>query len=68
MVAAILGELLGITYAFLKKPIYQATLSFALKDDKAIGGWLSAALGLASQFGIDLGSGNGGGAFFGKLQ
>lgn len=52
----------------LKKPIYQATLSFALEDDIAIGGWLRAVLGLANQFGIDLGSGNGGGAFFGKLH
>lgn len=46
---------IGLTAAFLKKPVYQATLSFALQDDKAGGGMMSGALGLASQFGFDLG-------------
>ena len=61
--AGIVGGLLGVGYAFYKKPIYKAELSFALEDDKGSGG-LGGALGLASQFGIDLGGG-GGGAFSG---
>jgi hypothetical protein len=39
-------------------------LTFALEDEKSGGGGLSGALGLASSFGIDLGS-SGGGAFAG---
>jgi hypothetical protein len=54
---------LGLGYSFIKKPVYTATLSFALEDDKAGGG---GGLGsLASSFGFDLG-GSGGGAFSGS--
>ncbi|NEU10300.1 lipopolysaccharide biosynthesis protein [Flavihumibacter sp. R14] len=63
-VAGIIGALIGLAYAFYKKPVYTAELSFALEDDKAGGGGLGGALGLASQFGFDLG-GSGGGAFSG---
>jgi uncharacterized protein involved in exopolysaccharide biosynthesis len=59
----ILGGAFGLLYSYSQKPIYKAQLSFALEDDKPIGGVGSAA-GLASQFGIDLG-GSGGGAFSG---
>lgn len=59
----LLGVLLGLTYSFIKKPVYTATLSFAMEDDKQEGG-LSSALGLASQFGLNLG-GSGGGIFEG---
>lgn len=52
------GALLGITYSFMKKPSYTATLTFALEDEKS-GGGLGGALGLASSFGIDLGGGGG---------
>ena len=52
---------MGLTYSFIKKPVYTATLTFALEDEK-VGGGLGGALGLASSFGIDLG-GSGGGAF-----
>lgn len=45
--------------------MYVAELSFALDDDKSGGTGLGAAAGLASQFGIDLGGGSGGGAFSG---
>ncbi|NCI48085.1 GumC domain-containing protein [Sediminibacterium soli] len=58
-----LSAALFLGYSFLQKPIYIATLSFALEDDKA-GGGLNGALGLASQFGIDLGT-SAGGAFSG---
>jgi hypothetical protein len=63
--AGILGGILGSTYAYFKKTIYKAELSFALEDDKSSGGGLGGALGLASQFGIDLGAAGGGGAFSG---
>lgn len=60
----IIGAGLGLAYSFIKKPIYKATLTFALEDEKA-GGGLGGALGLASSFGLDLG-GSGGGIFTGS--
>lgn len=59
----LLGGASGLFYSFLQKPLYKAELSFALEDEKGSGG-LGGALGLASQFGFDLG-GAGGGAFSG---
>jgi hypothetical protein len=58
LVAGVVGATLGLTYAFIKKPVYTATFSFALEDEKS-GGGLGGALGLASSFGIDLGGGGG---------
>jgi len=65
LVAGIIGAALGLAYSFSKKPIYTATLSFALEDEKGGGGGLGGALGLASSFGIDLG-GSGGSIFTGS--
>lgn len=59
-----LGAAIGLTYSFTKKPIYTATLSFALEDEKS-GGGLGGVLGLASSFGFDLG-GSGGSIFTGS--
>jgi uncharacterized protein involved in exopolysaccharide biosynthesis len=56
--AIIIGAALGLTYSFIKKPLYTATLSFVLEDEKS-GGGLGSALGLASSFGLDLGGGGG---------
>ncbi len=64
VLAGVIGGLIGFTYAYFQKPTYKAVLTFALEDEKSVGGGLSGALGLASQFGIDLGS-SGGGAFAG---
>lgn len=61
----LLGILLGFAYSYFKKPIYTATLSFALEDESGGGGGLGGALGLASQFGLDIG-GSGGGMFSGS--
>lgn len=61
---AIIGSILGVAYSSIKKPIYTATLSFALEDEKP-GGGFSGALGLASSMGLDLG-GNAGGIFTGS--
>jgi hypothetical protein len=59
VLAGIVGAALGLTYSFIKKPMYTATLSFALEDEKSGGGGLGGALGLASSFGIDIGGGGG---------
>lgn len=61
--AGILGGLLGLAYAFIKKPVYTATTTFVLESgDK--GGGLGAYAGLASMVGIDL-AGSSGGIFQG---
>ncbi|MGF7079844.1 lipopolysaccharide biosynthesis protein [Mucilaginibacter sp. UYCu711] len=62
LIVGLLGGAIGVGYAYSKKPVYEAALSFALEDDKS--GGVGPAAGLASQFGIDLG-GSGGGAFAG---
>jgi hypothetical protein len=54
--SGIIGAGLGLTYSVIKKPIYTATLTFALEDEKQ-GGGLGGALGLASSLGIDVGGG-----------
>ncbi|MET3028195.1 Wzz/FepE/Etk N-terminal domain-containing protein [Flavobacterium sp. UW10123] len=59
LIAGLFGSVLGLTYSFIKKPIYTATLSFALEDDKTAGNGLGNALGLASSLGLDLGAGGG---------
>ncbi|MCE2971989.1 MAG: Wzz/FepE/Etk N-terminal domain-containing protein [Bacteroidota bacterium] len=61
----IIGGGIGLCYAWFKKPIYKAVVTFALEDDKQSGGGLSGALGLASSLGFDLG-GSAGGAFSGS--
>jgi len=44
---------LGVLYAYMAKPSYSASVSFVLSNQTLSGGGL---MGLASQFGIDLGS------------
>ena len=58
VLAGVIGAALGLAYSFTKKPVYTATLSFALEDEKS-GGGLGGALGLASSLGLDLGGGGG---------
>ncbi len=62
-VTILLGSTIGFIYASYKKPTFIAELSFVLEDEKSNGS-LGGAIGLASQFGFDLG-GNGGGVFSG---
>lgn len=64
VLAGVVGAVLGLTYSFIKKPIYTASLSFAL-ESSSTGGGLNGALGLASSLGFDLG-GSGGGIFEGS--
>jgi hypothetical protein len=62
--AGVLGSAIGFYYSTSKKPIYTATLSFALEGENS--GGMGGALGLASTFGIDIGSGGSGGVFSGS--
>jgi hypothetical protein len=63
VLAGIVGALLGLGYSFYKKPVYTATLTYALEDGKAAGGGLGS---LASSFGFDIGgAGGNSGAFSG---
>lgn len=64
LVVGLLGGIIGFIYANMHKPVYTATLSFALEDEKASGGSGGGIGGFASQFGFDLGS-SGGGIFSG---
>jgi hypothetical protein len=58
VLAGIVGAGLGLAYSYSKKPVYTASLSFVLEDEKG-GGGLGGALGLASSLGLDLGGGGG---------
>jgi hypothetical protein len=58
LLAGVIGAAIGMAYSFSTKPVYTATLSFALEDEKS-GVGLGSALGLASSLGLDLGGGGG---------
>ena len=51
------GGLLGFIYASLTNKIYVAELSYALEEKSSS---MSSYAGIASQFGLDLGKGEGG--------
>lgn len=61
-IISVLGAVFGLVYATFQKPSYTASLSFALEEE---GSGASAAMGLASQLGIDIGGATSGGAFKG---
>jgi hypothetical protein len=58
LIAGLIGGILGLGLAFIIKPKYTATLTFALEEESS-GGSFGGALGLASSFGFDLGGGGG---------
>lgn len=60
---SIIGGVLGLAYALSKKPLFIATSTFVLDDNK--GGGLSQYAGLASMAGIDIGGSGAGGIFQG---
>jgi hypothetical protein len=64
LLCIVIGSAIGFFYAKYKKPIYIATTTFVLEDDKGSSG-LGGLGGLASMAGIDLGGGSGGGIFQG---
>ncbi|RZL46388.1 MAG: lipopolysaccharide biosynthesis protein [Pedobacter sp.] len=55
----LIGGALGFFYATTKKPIYTATTTFVLEDEKLGGGGLGSLAGLASMAGVDVGGGGG---------
>lgn len=57
LIVSLAGALVGYIYAIKQKPVYESYLSFALDEGGSEGG-MSAAMGLASQFGISLGGAN----------
>jgi uncharacterized protein involved in exopolysaccharide biosynthesis len=59
-IAILIGAILGFTYSFFKKPIYLASLSFALEDK---GSGRMNSISIDSPFGFDLSGENNGGAF-----
>lgn len=59
----ILGGALGLLYSTFKKPVYTATSTFVLEDNKA--GGLGQYAGLASLAGIDISGGGASGIFQG---
>jgi hypothetical protein len=61
LISGIIGSGLGFLKAHSSKPLYVASLSFALEDEKS---GMGGALSLASQFGFDMGS-NAGSVFSG---
>lgn len=63
LIVGIIGGVSGLIYSIYRKPAYVAELTFALEEEQSAGG-LGSALGLASQFGFDLG-GNSSGIFTG---
>jgi len=64
VIIGLFGSCIGLGYSLIKKPIYTATLTFALEDDKSSG--LGGTLGLAGQFGLNIGGSGGGGIFEGS--
>lgn len=57
-VVCLIGAVLGLVYAWIKKPQYVATLTFAL-EEKNPNSLLSSYAGLASQLGFNLGGTSG---------
>lgn len=57
------GAALGLLVAVVKKPTYDAELTFVMEEEQGGGGALGAYAGIASQFGINLGGAEGEGLF-----
>ena len=62
LIVGLLGGIMGLMYAYLKAPTYEAELSFVVEDERSTSS--GAYAGIVSQFGFDLG-GNAGGVFQG---
>ncbi len=59
LTTGIIGGVLGLTYALIKKPVYTAETTFVLEEGES-GGGLGQYAGIASIIGVDLGGGGGG--------
>jgi hypothetical protein len=56
VVIGLLGGAIGLGYSLIKKPIYTATTTFVLEEEKS-GGGLGSLAGLASVAGVNFGGG-----------
>ncbi len=66
LICGLAGGAIGLTCSLLIKPVYTASTTFVLEEDKSAGGGgLSSLAGLASVAGLDLGIGGGGSIFQG---
>lgn len=63
-IAITIGAISGLIYTFIRKPVYTATSTFVLDDNK--GGTMGQYAGLASLAGIDIGSISSNGLFQGE--
>lgn len=63
VLSAVLGLVCGYLYFAGQKPKYEAVSTFILEDRSSTGG--NGLAGLASQFGVNINTGSGGGGIFG---
>ncbi|MDR6786127.1 putative nucleotidyltransferase [Pedobacter africanus] len=59
LIFGLIGAVFGFAYAYFKKPVYTATTSFVLQDDKGGGAGLGSLAGLASMAGVNIDGGGG---------
>lgn len=64
-VITILSGVVGLVYAFMQKPKFVGDLSFVVEEERGSSTNIGGALGLASQFGFDIGGASGSGIFSG---
>lgn len=64
VLAGVIGAAIGLLNVYRQEPLYTASFTFAIEDEKGGNSGLGGALGLASSLGFDLGS-SAGGAFSG---
>ncbi len=64
LIFGLIGGVLGLSYALLKKPTYKASCTFVLEDGSKTGG-IGQLSGLASLAGIDIGGASSSGIFQG---
>lgn len=64
VIAGMLGGSMGLIYAINTHTQYIASLNFVIDEEKGVGG-SGGLLGIANQFGFDIGAGNSGSAFSG---
>ncbi len=63
LVVGMLGGVIGSMYAYVRKPIYTAVLTYSVEEEKS--GYGGGVSGIANQLGIDVGASGGGNIFNG---
>lgn len=64
LIIGLLAACIGLFYSIYRKINYTATLSFVMEEQSTPSGGLGAAMGIAAQFGLNLGGMEGSGGFF----